>query len=617
VHFSASAKPGERDGELILQLAVSDTGPGIAESETKLIFEPFRRSEGISARKVAGNGLGLSLVSRLTAHLNGTVGVTSVVGQGSCFTVELPVATAPVETLQASLLHINIVAMHGPGRALEPALKAVSSKVVEQDGTDLEGLRAVLDSRRHNVVLVDGQQLAHNANAARLHQRLQNLYYDVSFVAVSNQLRPKLRQLPDALSWLACLERENLESDLSACLQLTDRAVSQFCEDVDKLGLWVEQPLRILVAEDNLLNQNVVRAMLQRLGHVSHIVPDGAASLDALLEDHYDLVLMDVNMPVMDGIEATKSIRAFSGSLARTKIFGLTADASTLNLQECLAAGMDGCLTKPLRAHELNDVCRTIAKTQKAVPGESAALAAQNMFSAPSAIHQPSVAAHSPQPGDLNAHAIGGANVDMLAELPAMMDRPSFAPPVAGATFETPVRRNISWEAPGSPTQRAHGGDALEDRVTRGAQAQQPASAVADNIDDISVDFEVLDEVIATAGLGALPNFLDLLSTLLDEQTSIIIDGIRDDDHAAIGAALHKLRGGAATVGAREITKAICRAEQALRNGKRDPSENFAIDSDRLYERFSAALQRRYFDASVGTGTPGAPVHPGSRALSS
>jgi signal transduction histidine kinase/CheY-like chemotaxis protein/HPt (histidine-containing phosphotransfer) domain-containing protein len=343
------------DGMVPLSFTVRDTGIGIAPDRMDRLFRSFSQVDSSTTRTYGGTGLGLAITRRLTEAMHGTVEVDSEVGVGTTFVVRvaLPASADSEDSLRVAPAQL-------PGRsALVVDDNATNRRIFQRQ---LEGwgmrvdvqadphaaLRAVDGGARYDVVLLDMHMPGMDgvALAAELRRR-------ESTASVPMLLLTSLGQRPQDAAGLglqhltkpvkAAALREALARALGAPAQAGQAAPQPA----------TTRPLRLLVAEDNLVNQQVIGLMLERLGHRADIVANGAEAVQAVQSAPYDLVLMDVQMPEMDGLEATRRIRSQLSAERQPRIVALTAGALREDRERCLEAGMDDHLAKPLRADEL------------------------------------------------------------------------------------------------------------------------------------------------------------------------------------------------------------------------------------------------------------------------
>jgi len=371
--LQVEADPADGDGAL--RFTVSDTGIGIPLEKRRAIFEPFSQADASTTRHYGGTGLGLTVSTRLVALMGGKIWVESEPGRGTkfYFTVHMPSSAAPVRSL-----------------ASPQGSREIRALVVDDNVTNRRILQSVLEKWGMHTILAESarvalQKLAQASDAAT---SFNLIVADLHMPEMDGlQLVQELRKLPGYLTTpVVMLTSATHRAAADRCGELGVSAqllkpVSQselFRSIVVALGVnddastpVVAAPalpektapqfsLRVLVAEDNPVNQLLVNRMLQKRGHHVVVVSNGREALEALERENFDLVLMDVQMPEMDGLQATAALRKTAGDHAnRQPIVALTANAMKGDSEKCLAAGMDGYLTKPLRAAELDAVLRT------------------------------------------------------------------------------------------------------------------------------------------------------------------------------------------------------------------------------------------------------------------
>ena len=359
---------GERAGLPVLRFSVRDTGIGIAQDKLETIFEEFGQADESTTRKYGGTGLGLTIARRLVRLMDGDLTVTSAVGHGTEFAFSVPlVVEAGASPATAVQGHAHLA-----GRRV---------LVVDDSATNRRIVRGMLGAERLQVdEAADG-----NAGLDALRRAQQGgTPYDL---AILDAQMPSL----DGFA-LAAAIRGDPAVAATRLLMLTSsgaRGDGQRCRDLGingyltkpasrtdlldtvsvVLGMAVapgQAPvvvtqhliaesrarLHILLAEDNVVNQEVAATMLRKRGHDVDVVSDGRAAVEAAARKRYDVVLMDIQMPEMDGFEATRHIRATAAG-RDLPIIALTAHALSGEREKCLAQGMSDYLTKPFKGHDL------------------------------------------------------------------------------------------------------------------------------------------------------------------------------------------------------------------------------------------------------------------------
>jgi len=343
-----------------LRFAIADTGPGLKQEDLGRIFEDFEQADGSSTRRYGGAGLGLAISRRLVTSMGGTIAVTSTLGEGSEFVLEIP-ATAAVANTQvrdgvltgrrAVILTRNRI----EGEALKRTILAHGGEA-EIAGTveQAESLAAGCETLLVDAVLEEGE--------GRTLRRLRNAGFAkaeaITLIAPTD--RGALGDFR-AFGYSTFLARpvrgETLLRALLAGLSSpaeTPPEQVDFTKSRTAAGRATRPGLSILLAEDNDINALLARAALQRAGHRVDVVGNGKAAVDALIDParkrRYDMVLMDLHMPVMDGMDAIALIRRHEeeAGMSPISIMVLSADNQETTRHAVLAHGASGFVTKPL-----------------------------------------------------------------------------------------------------------------------------------------------------------------------------------------------------------------------------------------------------------------------------
>jgi len=359
----------ETEQEAQLHFSVADTGIGIPEDKQRLIFEAFAQVDGSAARKYGGTGLGLTISAQLVEAMGGRIWVESEPGKGSTFhfTACLGVAAEPLPALPTQPVDIQDL----------PVL------VVDDNATSRRILGQMLSNWQMKPTVVgSGREALEVMQRARREGREFVLaVLDVHMPEMDGfTLAERIKQDPElAESRIIVLTSAGQRGDAARCRKLgiagylTKPVKQSELWDVIMLTLGAppserrparlvtrhslregRQRRRILLAEDNEVNQKVAARMLEKRGHTVVVARNGREALEALQRDAFDLVLMDVQMPEMDGFEAAAAIREQEKTTGKhLPIVAMTAHAMEGDRERCLAAGMDGYVPKPVRAGDL------------------------------------------------------------------------------------------------------------------------------------------------------------------------------------------------------------------------------------------------------------------------
>lgn len=324
-------RPGATAGNL--RFEVRDTGIGIEQEAKDRLFVEFSQLDASVARRYGGTGLGLAICQRLVSLMGGTIGVESEPGHGSTFWFELPLR--PLSRLERPAASPRRVVVVEPDALLGETISSAARSL----GLEAEWMSAP--------PLLPQEEDIHVLPSPLFAQLLQHHRLPSHVVAIGPRPWPGIAAVEGAIT----------PSRLAQALAEAEGTAPLAGEALQPLAAPAPQPsLNVLVVEDNAVNQQVARGLLAALGHQVTIAPDGAAGLAAVLRTRFDLVLMDVQMPGMDGLEATRAIRQLQGEARDIPIIAMTANAMASDRDDCMAAGMDGFVSKPVNNARLRSI---------------------------------------------------------------------------------------------------------------------------------------------------------------------------------------------------------------------------------------------------------------------
>ena len=406
------------NGKTNLRISVQDTGVGIPESNLKSIFSEFEQVEGAANRKFEGTGLGLAISTRLVQMMGGTIDVVSQFGEGSTFTIILPLqaSTANLRNdidMKADLtgkhvlivddLDINRMIIGEQLRNWNASFEVAASAVAALDLLGKTGR----NKKPFDLVILDFQMPG--IDGFELTRRLRRMagLHEIPIILLSSVEQTSEAKIQKEFGFSAILMKPTraivLKSAIATALEMgktperKEKTTSIPTETEDAGGL---SGLKLLVAEDNKTNRLVVKTMVKKNGIELLFASNGIEALDSFVPFAPDIVLMDMSMPVMDGIEATKAIRQLEAelSLPRCPIIALTANAMKGDRELCLKAGMDDYLSKPIVKTKLlgnlkkwrsgtqqrqNEIAQERDISREAKPVSSTQKPSESIFAAP------------------------------------------------------------------------------------------------------------------------------------------------------------------------------------------------------------------------------------------
>jgi CheY-like chemotaxis protein len=370
----------DQDGP-VLTFSIRDTGIGIAKDKQRLIFEAFAQADGSMTRRFGGTGLGLTISSRLVAMMRGRIWVQSDVGQGSTFHFTAHFGTAknlspPLPAQAATLIGLRALVVDDNAtnqRVLTEMLRrwGMRPRPAGSAEAGLAVLRQARDSGApFSFVLTDGHMPEMDGFSLA-----EQIKQDPELTGVSIIMLTSGGQRGDAarcreLRVAAYLTKPVAQGELKEAILSVVGSSPERSEPVSLVTRHslreARRGLRVLLAEDNIVNQQLALRLLERWGHSVAVASNGRQVLDMLERQTFDLVLMDVQMPDMDGFEATATIRRNEKTTGgHLPIIAMTAHALKGDRERCLAAGTDAYVSKPIRSEELLSIVDRLMAANK------------------------------------------------------------------------------------------------------------------------------------------------------------------------------------------------------------------------------------------------------------
>jgi CheY-like chemotaxis protein len=365
--FISIEKTGEGDGFQELQFSVKDSGIGIAKEKMDILFEAFTQADATTTRRYQGTGLGLAIAKHLINLMGGNIWVESKLGKGSTFYFNLKLATSGIGKTK---LYV---------RGQIPELKNSRVLIVDDNETNRHiftlqfeswgmvpftarsGQEALEIIEEHDepfeLAVIDMQMPS--MDGLELGKIIKSIPFKGDIPMIMLTSLGKINKLPteifDAQLSKPIKLAELFEEVLRVIAETRNRRNNMADHNIDK-NLAEKLPMRILLAEDNITNQDLVITLLGKMGYKIDAVENGRKVLEMLERKKYDIILMDIQMPVMNGMEATKIICERYPESERPKIIAITANAMTGDRERYLSAGMVDYLPKPIKFKDVQSV---------------------------------------------------------------------------------------------------------------------------------------------------------------------------------------------------------------------------------------------------------------------
>jgi len=355
-----------KSSPVTLELAVHDSGIGIPPDRLNRLFRPFSQVDSSTTRKYGGTGLGLAICHRLCSLLGDGIGVTSTPGQGSTF--KFTVHTQSVPTPPGwGLPEMPVQLNYGPILCLEdnPVTQQRLETFFRTWGgratcaPTLTAAENFLTGEIKPSALIVDSEIVQCPEAKTFLEKIKLREIPTLFLLPSAQSKPtNLPKEPYTTTIGKPLRTLSFVRGIQAIFNATPDSLPPFAYAPEQRQLAHEIPLDVLIVEDNPVNQKVALRFLDRLGYRADAVANGLEAVTALEARRYDLVLMDLQMPEMDGFEASRQIRLRIPLELQPRIIALTANALSGDRELCLAAGMNDYIAKPVKMHEIADAIR-------------------------------------------------------------------------------------------------------------------------------------------------------------------------------------------------------------------------------------------------------------------
>ncbi len=377
----------EKSGQIQLDFEVSDSGIGIDENNCSHLFDSFTQVDSSTKRQYGGTGLGLRISKQLVEKMGGEIGVRSQLGQGTEFHFSITLNVAKNKSfrqldvvLPSQLKNVRILIA-----GCTPAGQTFMNHALHEVGAVYEFVNS---SRLVIARLQCAAEKGEHFDILVMDKNSPDLHYVPLLKKIDNELDivpPRIVQItcyglrrqsekrfgPEGIS--ACLSKPMSQTQLYSCLDLVMGGTAEVNPqmDIDIHARSYQFKGRVLVVEDNAVNQKVALGIMKKMGCRADVAANGVEAVKAVSKLSYDLILMDCQMPEMDGYEATATIRRIEGEMRHTPIVAMTANALKEDYQRCIDSGMDDYISKPVQISDINRVLSRWLVQQKSVSKSS------------------------------------------------------------------------------------------------------------------------------------------------------------------------------------------------------------------------------------------------------
>lgn len=363
----------ETENTTLLEFSVSDTGIGIPQDKLELIFENFQQADSSKTRRYGGTGLGLSISKKIIEIMGGKISVSSEEGKGSTFTFTLPFKKLPSNDVPRidckALENLNVLVVDDNSTNIKVAqyyLNSVGCNVYEANNP--EATFSILANNKIDIILLD--YLMPDMDGASLATKIKSLpeYSHIPLILITSFTKRGNAKVASEAGFIGYLTKPIRKNDLLQCILMSLSASKQ--ENFTEKDTFItrhtirennfNQKAKMLLVEDNEINQKLTVKILSKAGFTCDVASDGSKAVDAYQNQNYDVILMDCQMPIMDGYEATKNIRELEAQNNKipTPIIALTADVMGEVVDKCLTYGMNDYISKPVSAEKLTETIK-------------------------------------------------------------------------------------------------------------------------------------------------------------------------------------------------------------------------------------------------------------------